>query len=327
MGYSQGQVVSWFADGITNKNASNLYSKGNALYSYGRHFPLAIRHNAETSLKHREDWFLLNGDRYSSTTSQHQSKTFSKFQNHPRVSFNALNAAGIDPFSDNLILVDYQTDEYQENFITEDGAAANYQGYNVSRADFRARIPFGAVYSEHKCTYALSTDGKPMIKQYLHKIGGALFQYDGEYFLCAMDEGSYFVAQLAHPVNSIDAAVEDLKPNLIKSLPKDTDVKRQGEWFFIPTELKEGKEFILAKGFRLPRPNDRGNVHQPAAGFPVTYEGEQVYLVRGMIRHISSSPWGSRATGEHRPLRLGSVLHIAVRNTEKASWSGGGRVD
>jgi hypothetical protein len=331
MGYSQSQVVHWFAEGKTDKNASNLFSRGNALYSYGTHFPLAIRHSAETSLKHGDkDWYLLNGDRRSSTTSGHQNHTFDVFREHPRVSFEAIRSAGIDPFSEDLILVDFQQDYMQANFILENGKAARYGNNNVSREKFMAKRIFGSIYSESKCNYAIE-NGKPVIRQTIHRIGGALFNYQGECYLCAMDEGSYFVAQLPAHVRSIDEAVESLKPALVKKYEKDLAIKRQGEWFFIPTELQDKKEFILAYHFRLPRPLDdrgleRGNIHQCAAGLPIIVEGESVQLCRGMVKHLSS--WGgNRRTGEHRPLKLGQQLFIAVRNTEKASWSAAGRVD
>jgi hypothetical protein len=334
MAYNQGQVVQWFAEGKTNKNASHLYSRDNALYSYGRHFPLAVRHSAETSLKHSEDWFLLNGDRYSNTTSRHQSMTFSVFNHQPRVSFNAIRAAGIDPFAEDLVLVDFTEDKYMRNYVTEDGQPHTYTRYsdepNVSYEQFKALRRMGDTYSEEKHHVCTGKEHVPnayteVKYQSIHRIGGVLLQYRGECYLCAMDESSYFVSQLPAHVNSIECAFELLKPRLIKQADKDGIVyKRQGEWFFIPTELKDKKEFILAQGFALPRRENRGNIHQCAAGLPVTVDGEQAYLCRGMIRHQDSRGY---ATREHRILRLGNVVHIAVRNTEKASWSAGGRVD
>lgn len=52
-----------FLDGdIFNKN--NVITDGNTIYSYGRHFPMASRHS---------DHIAVNTDRYSVTTSKHQS--------------------------------------------------------------------------------------------------------------------------------------------------------------------------------------------------------------------------------------------------------------
>ena len=76
MGYSQSFVVEKFLEGITNKRASNFFSKGDALYSFGEHFELAIRRAKEDNLQNKKEWFLLNGDKYSITTSQHQGVTF-----------------------------------------------------------------------------------------------------------------------------------------------------------------------------------------------------------------------------------------------------------
>jgi len=46
-------------------NRSNIISDGCTIYSYGSHFPMA-RHTAEGTI-------LVNEDRYSRTTSKHQS--------------------------------------------------------------------------------------------------------------------------------------------------------------------------------------------------------------------------------------------------------------
>src|SRR3990167_1848781 len=51
----------------------SLYFYRDTIYSYGQHFPLVIRNYAESNHKSGKVWYLINGDKYSVTTSQHQS--------------------------------------------------------------------------------------------------------------------------------------------------------------------------------------------------------------------------------------------------------------
>ena len=46
-----------------DSKGSNLFSEGNILYSYGRHFPIAVR---------LKDCWVVNNRTYSPTTSAHQ---------------------------------------------------------------------------------------------------------------------------------------------------------------------------------------------------------------------------------------------------------------
>ena len=55
-------VVQMFLDGSGGRTA-NLYIDGNVLYSYGKHFPLAVR---------KGNTIYVNVDKYSQTTSCHQ---------------------------------------------------------------------------------------------------------------------------------------------------------------------------------------------------------------------------------------------------------------
>jgi hypothetical protein len=77
---------------------------------------------------------------------------------------------------------------------------------------------------------------------YWHILGGTLIKKEREYYLCSLDENNYFVAQLSTPTNTVEEAFESLKPKPVKTAIKQgLDVKRQGEWFFIPTGLDDNK--------------------------------------------------------------------------------------
>lgn len=62
-------------------NNGNVFFSGSTLYSYGTHFPLAIRY---------KDKFLLNADSYSVTTSNHQTQTRYALRHCETISLPAL---------------------------------------------------------------------------------------------------------------------------------------------------------------------------------------------------------------------------------------------
>ncbi len=59
------QVARAFANGATKGKGSNLFIDGNAIYSYGYHFKIAVRNDDGT--------FWVNPEKYSKSTSRHQS--------------------------------------------------------------------------------------------------------------------------------------------------------------------------------------------------------------------------------------------------------------
>ena len=67
-------IIKVFVEGWTRGRGGNLYIDGNTLYSYGKHFPLAVRlisAHKDNSSKNRYA-FILNNDSYSKTTTKHK---------------------------------------------------------------------------------------------------------------------------------------------------------------------------------------------------------------------------------------------------------------
>ena len=63
------QVIEAFVENNNiSMKGSNVFIEGHILYSYGQHFPLAVRINDEQGNK----YFILNNQKYSITTSRHQ---------------------------------------------------------------------------------------------------------------------------------------------------------------------------------------------------------------------------------------------------------------
>ena len=64
MGYSNSEVAHRFATGIGERcTGSHMFFEGNVIYSYGYHFPMAIKWNG---------YVLYNDESYSVSTSKHQ---------------------------------------------------------------------------------------------------------------------------------------------------------------------------------------------------------------------------------------------------------------
>lgn len=64
MGYSNSEVAHRFATGIGNRcTGSHMFFEGDTIYSYGYHFPMAIKWNG---------YLLYNDERYSVSTAKHQ---------------------------------------------------------------------------------------------------------------------------------------------------------------------------------------------------------------------------------------------------------------
>ena len=140
-----------------------------------------------------------------------------------------------------------------------------------------------------------------------------------------MDEGSYFVSLLPCPVKSVSDAFEALKPSqVLFAEEKGVEVKRQGEWFFIPMpdDNLNLKKKDLKPQFVLPTRDSGSNSHVATKG--IVLESDFLY-VTGVIRH--KSPRSGRSTGEHKQLRLGEKLFLAVCNTAQGNWSANGSVD
>jgi hypothetical protein len=62
-------VAEQFVRGNEKLKTQHLFIEGNVLYSYGYHFPMAIRLVLGNEFK-----FILNNDKYSRTTSRHKTE-------------------------------------------------------------------------------------------------------------------------------------------------------------------------------------------------------------------------------------------------------------
>ena len=234
--------------------------------------------------KDEKSFFIKNGDMYSRSTSTHQGL----IQNHcpgPTVSKTALEAAGFafrQITMDNIIDVYYDYHEYNLHREKATGKffKQNTQIYKDDNGEWRlkepAYTPFDppkqGMYIPFKDTHDLPE--RFSSRGYWHTLGGVLLRKGNDYYLCALDEGSYFVSHLSKPAESVHEAFDSLKPQAVKdAFAEGKNVKRQGEWFFIPTGMDDAilaeKVGLNKTGVRriarqniLPSSDNRSNTHR-----------------------------------------------------------------
>ncbi len=272
---------------IDDAKSGNVFIDRGILYSYGHHFPLMLKLG---------DYFLINGDTYSVTTSKHTMYCNREAgDDGVAIPFSALRAAGIP--------VDY----LHRNFGLE-------------------------ILDKKEPTWETKTgtdkDGNPVEYQ-VHTLGASVIRYNtgGEwrYFLSGVDatgtgRGAYFLTELMSEASTVDEAFEQLKPLYVKNAETmGWTVLRQGEYFFIPTKLPAGFDASILKKkiqkqYALVDKDNRRSRHIATEGF-VAYG---ITYVRGTIRHERK---------EHKMLKLGKDWYSVHENTQKASFSAGGGFD
>lgn len=348
----------------TNSSGS-VYQEWHAdydvLYSYGSHFPMAIR------IKNKKiapiGTVIFNGDRYSVTTSSHQSGTQRALSGQSVIttSLGALNAAtgqrGLRALLNSITLIDFEDEQSgTQEPIAKGATTINYEDeLETVRIVWKPRAYQSWHSKEWFCSQQEETrkTGRKVLS-YWHKPGACVFRqrqitrmvkgYRWEpradqwgnsfqhpiyatdrvsyrYFLCSMDEREYFIAELPRACKSVEAAFEMLKPLKVRKAEQSgIDVKRQGEWFFLP-HIAAGREAramykAMDYPFELPRPDRWSNIHLCTRGFTKRNR----HYVSGQVRHP-----------EHATTKLSyasdPVIFEAVKNTEKASWTVGGGID
>lgn len=269
------------------------------------------------------------------------------------IPFDILDAAGISPlrlerdnivdFSDGGFTVAYDNKSGQYYHTVK---ANDRNGYNrvirptdrlvdTRQGDFKAYDKFSGNHLADDLDPGRYTLG------FWHRMGGVVIRWHGAYFVIGTDEGAYFMSQLPRSVGSVEEALESLRPaEVSQAIENGLEVKRQGEWFFIPTDLTEedvmerlGYSFVthLRKSTvqrDLPKQQDSSdNVH--VARLAALPDGSlpDPIIATGKVYHRHDIPWlRGTSTGEHRSLDLNG-FYIAMPNTAVQSWSIGGNAD
>lgn len=223
--------------------------------------------------------YLINGDTYSSSTSTHTSICIQTLKPNVIIPFSALRQVAEDVRQ--IKLIERNDDQYVDRL----------------RKD--------------------PTTGE-MVKYTEHRLGSAVFEHGGKHYLSSIDTGAkrnrgYFLVELPEPASSVDEAFDLLFPvGLDKSLP----YIRQGEFFFVPTDM--------ATKNLTPVPKDQNDLtkHFPGAGTGHAHTATELrqldgkYYARETVRHP-----------EHKTTRLGKIWHEVYCNRAVKSFNAVGNVD
>lgn len=257
-----------------------IFFINDTIYSYGEHFPMAVNMGG---------WYLVNGDLVSVTTARHQaylreSLTRKKVK-FAIIPFSALNSAGIDI----------------------------------------SRIKYIDLEKEKTMLVKIKNKAGEMEEKLRHLLGSVVFEFNNRYFLSGVDESgtnawrSYFLAELPYKVSSVEEAYNALKPEEVKQAERlGLEVKRQGEWFFIPVDkeinIKLNKEKNVSRSALLPnRDRNRRLMHLATRLFT---DNKKMYA-KGTVRHLEK---------QHRMLTLPSWYEV-YENTQINSWVSSGKID
>lgn len=341
-------IIKRFAQEAGKENPKFLRSKSlnvfagrergkDAIFSYGYHFPMAVLMPADDGPR---GWWLVNGDKYSVSTSQHQGgvRRALKQTGLPTViiPFSALREAGIE--KDTIERIEVLPDRYTWEPRTRDEAPKDWERDESGAGGdyFRSwqELPGGRWAYESKEHHL----GESLIKaEYTTRDpdnGYRDVRHPAAYFLSAFDEnepgaGLYFLAQLPEVLMKLPESVADareaLKPREVKyaenyGTPGNLAVLRQGDVFAVPTELEtrdlagpsERSAYVLGV-------NHKATEMRTSEGY--TY-------ARGFLRHRPRETW---RRPEHRAVKLGDgkTWYLLVKNLvpEGRSWSVGGNVD
>lgn len=168
-------------------------------------------------------------------------------------------------------------------------------------------------------------------EQQVHTLGDSVVRVRDHFYLSGVDEtggwdGRYFLARLNtdRPPQSFEEALDLLKPKVVlEAEERGAGVRRQGEWFAIPTKLTtsqllhdvERRVAVRREHHTLGR--DGHHEVEEAVIYRFGPQRGEVYA-RGVLRHTQN---------EHMDLDLGFRWHRLVHNVQGASYSLAGNFD
>lgn len=346
------EVCKHFArrDSSKNSRGHNVYTghENTEIYSYGSHFVMAYADDEAKVI-------IINGDRYSHSTTQHQSYLRGALQSHLPKNYSTITV----PFSiaaHGRADIDIRTIRQIAIEPDKETAFCKTHDADFSRDTVRGGFTAWQELQNHRKFFDKNDD--PCETHYFHQLGGSVFRarqnYKGpyKYFLSGFDEthntrsDGYFVSMLPHPVKTVDEAFESLKPKEVRdAIAAGLDVKRQGDCFAIPVsslnvrktlKVKQRAHFVDIIRNRYVGTYPDGDYEDVVVGKELeipsvgrSHSANQVgfdrfgrVFARGSLIHTPA--WRN---SEHKKIPLGKTWHRIVFNTAKGSWSLGGRVD
>lgn len=309
-----------------------MHIEGDRLFSYST--VIAIRAERQNG-----DFFLLDGARYSHTSDRHQGLARHYCRDRGAIIvFELLNGPEISP--EDLAKEGRWIEVREDQWLPEACLCKNPRK-NAEIADVKGEC------QNYQSNWET---GKEEHIKHRHVLGGSLFEFRGSNYLSAMDGPIYFIAKLPRPAGSVEEAFRALNPLTEDELK--SEYKRQGEWFFVPTEINailpqgqeqfQGSEVSYYKRYErahrikhgsflksestgkylgklerplLPANQPGGEGHHSVGQLAELVDGS--FLVQGMIRHTHR---------EHKQLALDKgIWYKALQNLAVRAWSSSGR--
>ncbi len=321
------------AEPFTNGNGSISFRSG-VLYSYGEHFPLAF--------KLSDGRYLINGDRYSVTTSAHQSLCHracppggERFTSSVSALQRALRREG---FGDR---------DFEKIEVVDALPGVDIRNYYIN--ELSAQKEYDALEDKQgvTLTYKKHPETEEHYLDHAHRAETLLLKIGRGFWVCGMDDRSYFISKLPKRARSMTEAFDIMKPDKVKQWEVETGcvAARQGEWFFI--QRLQAQDVIDAKVIykKMQTSNEMRSYHdydedgnwarltKPVNGFILPREsGSNPHTAtRGYIKNRRVFVSGQVRHPEHPTLKLSyakdPVIFEAVKNTTVADFSADGRVD
>lgn len=153
----------------------------------------------------------------------------------------------------------------------------------------------------------------------VHFTGASVFNVEDKYFLFDIDRREVkhkifnpFIVELVGPVSTVKEAYESLKPQEVKDAEsKGLEVKRQGEWFFIP--LKETFEPVKNRNDgKDSMGNLRASNNRP--NYVSKYHGThaKIIAVSGIVEHSGREHAKLMLKGWYKPVPNTSVKSFTI---------------
>lgn len=315
-------------------SGGNVFYDGDTIFSYGYHFPMAtvMRDGHE-----QPSWVLVNGDRFSVSTSRHQSEVRHQVMRSGLpsiiVPFSALNAAEIAPNS--IEIVEVRPDRTEEIHRSTDVAPSDREGAlwaclgssEQRHWDAEPNAPVRWTEDGNRAV-ELGTDGRWHWVESRHWLGDSTFRAkvrgkrERRRFLSSFDyqerEPLYFLCELprSSSADSVEQAYEDLKPPQVKAAEAQVrTVTRQGDMFAIPTtfstrEVKEMTPHGKGRIVKRPRLGLLGTNHTASE---VIFATKGRVYARGLLYHQP----GAFRNPDHARRKMGDgrTWHLLAKNT------------
>ncbi len=184
--------------------------------------------------------------------------------------------------------------------------------------------------------------------KYIHHLGETLFKYENRYFLSTLEARRYRQHYYLLELNKAAASIEQAK-HQASGLNDEQwlqyqngKIKRQGEYLFIPVNIKEyvGKTLFKVKDY-IEKNNFRV-INHTLGRFPVLETGKPMLELGDIFKQPNGNPHyprdvirlngnvfvrGTARHPEHGMLRLGEQWHLAQLNYIKRAYQPNGRVD